>query len=204
MSFVNQIAEIVHCNVVKYGGFPNKNIGDAFLFVWKFQRSQGPLLQILDKSNFKHYVKSLPFSLQNEIMTTCDLAIYSVLKIICHINTFKQILKYRKQKEMLSRIPDYKVQMGFGLHLGWAIEGLIGSAYKIDASYLSPNVNIAARLEAATKQYGTEFLISGQLYHLMSKPFRSLCRQIDIASVKGSIKPIHLYTIDVDTEILPP
>jgi hypothetical protein len=51
--------------------------------------------------------------------------------------------------------------MGFGLHIGnlkknkiyigWAIEGAIGSEYKIDASYLSPNVNISARLEAASK-----------------------------------------------------
>ena len=41
--------------------------------------------------------------------------------------------------------------MGFGLHVGWAIEGAIGSNHKIDASYLSPNVNMASRLEAATK-----------------------------------------------------
>ena len=34
---------------------------------------------------------------------------------------------------------------------GWAIEGAIGSMYKIDASYLSPHVNMAARLEAAAK-----------------------------------------------------
>ena len=54
----------------------------------------------------------------------------------------------------------YSVKMGFGLHFGWAIEvkmnffiikGAIGSVYKIDASYLSPNVNMASRLEAATK-----------------------------------------------------
>ena len=32
--------------------------------------------------------------------------------------------------------------LGFGLHVGWAIEGAIGSNYKIDASYLSPNVNL--------------------------------------------------------------
>jgi class 3 adenylate cyclase len=51
--------------------------------------------------------------------------------------------------------------MGFGLHVGWAIEGAIGSFYKIDASYLSPNVNMASRLEAATKQYGVQLLISG-------------------------------------------
>lgn len=39
--------------------------------------------------------------------------------------------------------------MGFGLHYGWAIEGAIGSEFKIDASYLSPNVNTAAWLEGA-------------------------------------------------------
>eukprot|EP00352_Strombidinopsis_acuminata_P006036 CAMPEP_0176357484 /NCGR_PEP_ID=MMETSP0126-20121128/14807_1 /TAXON_ID=141414 ORGANISM="Strombidinopsis acuminatum, Strain SPMC142" /NCGR_SAMPLE_ID=MMETSP0126 /ASSEMBLY_ACC=CAM_ASM_000229 /LENGTH=61 /DNA_ID=CAMNT_0017711113 /DNA_START=2353 /DNA_END=2538 /DNA_ORIENTATION=+ len=54
--------------------------------------------------------------------------------------------------------------MGFGLHVGYAIEGAIGSFYKIDASYLSPNVNMAARLEAATKQFGVPLLISGQLF----------------------------------------
>lgn len=35
MSFVNRIAAIVHLNIVKFGGANNKNIGDAFLFVWK-------------------------------------------------------------------------------------------------------------------------------------------------------------------------
>jgi hypothetical protein len=35
MIFVNTIASIVHSNADKYGGAPNKNIGDAFLLVWK-------------------------------------------------------------------------------------------------------------------------------------------------------------------------
>mmetsp|Transcript_11634 Transcript_11634/g.31263 ORF Transcript_11634/g.31263 Transcript_11634/m.31263 type:complete len:91 (+) Transcript_11634:2835-3107(+) len=51
----------------------------------------------------------------------------------------------------------------FGIHLGWAIEGAIGSNMKIDASYLSPHVNISSRLEAATKQYGVMMLISGEV-----------------------------------------
>ncbi len=37
MLFVNEIAEIVHSIVDRYAGFPNKNIGDAFLVVWKFK-----------------------------------------------------------------------------------------------------------------------------------------------------------------------
>jgi class 3 adenylate cyclase len=57
-------------------------------------------------------------------------------------------------------MPNYRVRMGFGLHIGWGIEGAVGSKFKIDASYLSPNVNMAARLEAATKQFGVTLLIS--------------------------------------------
>jgi len=35
MVFVNRIGEIVHGCVDDYGGAPNKNIGDAFLLVWR-------------------------------------------------------------------------------------------------------------------------------------------------------------------------
>jgi len=62
----------------------------------------------------------------------------------------------------------YRVKMGFGLHFGWSIEGAIGSNYKIDASYLSPHVNMASRLEAATKQFGTGLLISGKLRDILT------------------------------------
>lgn len=37
MSFVNTIAEIVHSEVHLHDGAANKNIGDAFLLVWKFR-----------------------------------------------------------------------------------------------------------------------------------------------------------------------
>jgi hypothetical protein len=38
--------------------------------------------------------------------------------------------------------------MGFGLHAGWAIEGAVGSLQKVDATYLSPHVNMAARYDS--------------------------------------------------------
>ena len=75
----------------------------------------------------------------------------SFLKIIAKTAKYKHILDYANNKKMRERIKDYQVRMGFGLHVGWAIEGAIGSEFKIDASYLSPNVNMASRLEAATK-----------------------------------------------------
>lgn len=94
------------------------------------------------------------------------------MKIIAKINKFNHILKYNENIEMKKRIhDDFKVRMGFGLHVGWAIEGAIGSHFKVDASYLSPNVNMAARLEAATKLFKTDILISGNLRDILSTKF---------------------------------
>ena len=69
--------------------------------------------------------------------------------------------KYNDLPAIQERLPGYQVKMGFGLHVGWAIEGAIGSSYKIDASYLSPHVNMSSRLEGTTKAYGVPILISG-------------------------------------------
>ena len=43
------------------------------------------------------------------------------------------------------------MRIGMALHVGWAIEGPIGSDYKIDASYLSPAVSMCEMLECSTK-----------------------------------------------------
>ena len=100
------------------------------------------------------------------------MATISFLKIIAAIKTSRNLVKYKEHKGLNARMANYSVKMGFGLHQGWAIEGAIGSFYKIDASYLSPNVNMASRLEAATKQFGVPLLISGQLYSIMTAKTR--------------------------------
>jgi len=65
------------------------------------------------------------------------------------------------------------------------------------ASYLSPHVNIAARLESASKQYSVPILFSSELFKLLSPAAKRKCRQIDKVIVKGSAEPSGIYTIDV-------
>ena len=89
-----------------------------------------------------------------------------------------------------------KVRMGFGLHAGWAIEGAVGSLQKVDATYLSPHVNMAARLETSSRQYGVPVLMSEKFYELMSDEGKELCRRVDRVTVKGSEMPIDIYTYD--------
>ena len=76
------------------------------------------------------------------------------------------------------------------------ILGTIGSAYKIDASYLAPDVNMAARLEAATKQFGVSLLMSHGFFNCLSSRIKTFVRCVDCVLVKGSTNPTALYTFD--------
>jgi class 3 adenylate cyclase len=195
MVFVNEIADIVHSSVDRYGGAANKNIGDAFLMVWKFSNKfnarRDTLIEYDSKKN----------ATLRSCQTQANMAVLGYLKIIIRINKDNRILSYKENPEIKEKMHNYKVNMGFGLHIGWAIEGAVGSTFKIDASYLSPNVNMAARLEAATRQYGVTILISGQLYEYLSDELKKICRHIDTVEVKGSKVPIKLYTIDVNLNL---
>ena len=187
--FVNQIAEVVHSCVHKYNGSANKNIGEAFLLVWKFNNSS------TEEDEGGNVVLRRNAT---DVKIQADLAVFSFLKCIGKMNQLTHIANYSRDPRLTEKIPGYHLHMGFGLHMGWAIEGAIGSYFKIDASYLSPNVNISARLECATKQYGVLILISGEVAELMHKEISSkYLREVDRVTVKGSLRPIRLMTVDL-------
>jgi hypothetical protein len=122
-----------------------------------------------------------------------DKALIGYLKVIAEINRNRTVLSYREEPRLTNNGADeFKVRMGFGLHAGWAIEGAVGSMQKViirhidhihhyisyhdyilsiiqvDATYLSPHVNMAARLETSSRQYGVPLLMSQNFYDLMS------------------------------------
>lgn len=95
-----------------------------------------------------------------------------------------------------------KVRIGFGLHMGWAIEGAVGSEFKVDVTYLSPNVNAASRLESANKHYGTHCLISGEFVASLSPQFTQYLRHVDTVVLAGTSRPTTVYTVDLDLDAL--
>ena len=195
MPFVNHICEIVHSCVDKFNGYTNKNIGDCFLLAWK----------VKSKDNKVNNMNMNNSQTQNdELNLLADCALLAFLNIFKKINKSRKILSYRKDPDIIKRFGNkYSISMGFGLHYGWGIEGAIGSHHKIDCSYLSPNVNIAARLETATNIYGVDILFSGEFYNLLSDFMKRKCRKIDVVTLKGSEKPIDLYTVDLNKNIKP-
>ena len=210
MIFVNQISDIVHSCVDKFNGITNKNLGDCYLLAWKFKEKTDKKVNEENYTNNNLNTNEIKISVLNESNMSnkneelADCALLGFLNIIKKINKNRNILAYRKDSDLLKKFgPKYSVQMGFGLHTGWGIEGAIGSYYKIDCSYLSPNVNIAARLETATNIYGVDILFSGEFYDLLSDFMKRLCRKIDVVTLKGSEKPVRLYTVDINKNIHP-
>eukprot|EP00605_Chrysophyceae_sp_TOSAG23-4_P001372 GSChrysophyteH1.ASY1.ANO1.1492.1 assembled CDS len=174
--FVNTIAEIVHSRVHYWGGQCNKNLGNAFVILWRI---------VVD-------LRRVP-----GVDKLADHALVGYLKIIAEINRNTTILSYRNEPRLTKNgTKEYKVTMGFGLHAGWAIEGAVGSIHKVDATYLSPHVNMAARLETSSRQYGVPILISQNAYDLFSNETQHLCRRCDVVTVKGSEVPIGVFTYD--------
>ena len=235
--FVNAIADVVHEEVDNNEGGANKNIGDAFLVVWRLKNHKNSDIKELCKStlnetekekilskykfleveeeggidltrlqnvdnndNIEEY-ETLKERYLNNLMNSrvCELSLISFLKTIGRMRVDKEITIYNKNKKLLKHLPNFKVKLGYGLHLGWAIEGAIGSYFKIDMSYLSPNVNMSANLEGLTKTYGVPLLFTNSLYNQFRTPkIKGLCRKLDRVMVKGFEDPIELWTVDLN------
>ena len=185
MLFVNRIAHILHSIVVQCDGAANKNIGDAFLLTWK-----------IDTNKLNGSCKDHNYS--------GDKALYSFVKTMIEMSRHEDFLcKFspRALSELYERMPGYKCRIGCGLHFGWAIEGAIGSSKKIDASYISPHVNMSETLESATKEYGTSILMSQPFYDLLSPEAIAGCRKVDATKKRESDGVTSLYTYDVDLSV---
>jgi adenylate cyclase len=85
-----------------------------------------------------------------------------------------------------------------GINTGEAIVGNIGSDEHMSYSVIGDNVNLASRLEAANKIYGTSILISEQTRCLVENRF--ITRLLDKVVVLGKHIPIPIYEL-LDTEL---
>jgi len=128
------------------------------------------------------------------------LAVMSFVQVQAAINRDPQLAEYRGHPALLARRPNYRVSLGFGMHLGWAIEGALGSHLKIDASYLSSHVNLAMKIEDVTRQYGVVLLFSEQLVLTCNQSFAHYFRVVDHVKLPGGTCPNRLFTVDLDIE----
>merc|ERR1719424_2323631 len=106
-----------------------------------------------------------------------EMSIVAFAKILGALHSSVLIAAYREHPGLQQRLgSDCRVNLNIGLHCGWAIEGAVGSEFKIDASYLSPNVSIATSIERATVIYGVSIIVSESVINTCCADIRKLHR----------------------------
>ncbi len=111
-------------------------------------------------------------------------AVAAVLDMLRALRGFNQ-LRLAKDEERL--------RMGFGLNTDEVLSGNIGSPRRMDYTVIGDGVNLAARLEGANRDYGTELLVSEFTLAELKRPY--LLREVDRLRVRGRHRPVAVFEL---------
>ncbi len=101
-------------------------------------------------------------------------------------------------REMLERVANsdfagHKLNIRVGVNTGHVVAGAIGAEGRLNYTVHGDAVNLAARLEALNKQYGTRLLVSGDTVDLA---WGFEFSRVGESSVRGQSQLVSLYTLD--------
>ncbi|MEO0867067.1 MAG: GAF domain-containing protein [Cyanobacteria bacterium J06642_11] len=111
-------------------------------------------------------------------------AIQSALDMRQRLVRFNQLRVEMNQPE---------INIGIGLSSGEVVSGNIGSHRKMEYTVIGDGVNLSARLEGVTKQYGCDIVLSEHTYN----PCKEMiwARELDLTRVKGKMQPVKIYEL---------
>ncbi len=163
---LNEYFETMVEAVFNYKGTLDKYIGDAIMAVF------GSPLPIPDHAWM---------AVQTAIDMRHRLQEFNIKRI--------EKLKPKSQKE----IDMATIKIGIGINSDTVISGNIGSTRRMEFTAIGDGVNLGSRLEGASKQYGTDAIISEATYKLCGD--RIWVRELDRIQVKGKNQPVSVFEL---------
>ncbi len=113
-----------------------------------------------------------------------DCGVHTAISMATAVTIYNQERKNRGEKP---------IQIGIGLNSSPVIAGNIGSSERMDYTVIGDGVNLAARLEGATKYYGAQIIISEYTLKDLRGDYQT--RELDRICLKGKTKPCRIYEI---------
>ena len=113
-------------------------------------------------------------------------------------NAIRAALEMRVELDLLNQrriarkqIP---IRIGVGIHSGEVIAGTIGSKMRLEYTVIGDTVNQASRLEASTKAFGLDLLISEEVKTQAGSAF--LIELAGTAEVKGKAEALKMFRVN--------
>lgn len=103
------------------------------------------------------------------------------------------------QKKVAEIEPEFKKRFGHGIRMriglssGPAVVGNMGSSRRFDYTAMGDTVNLAARLESACKQYGTNILMAENTIECVRDEV--VVREVDVVRVVGKSRPVRVFEL---------
>jgi adenylate cyclase len=135
---------------------------------------------------------------------------HAELAVRCALNMVEKLNELRRKWQKEGKVP---LEAGFGLNTGEVIVGNIGAeGKKMDYTVIGDHVNLGARVEALTRKYNTDILVTEFTLNKIKDLVRPKNGQIighvvvkglERVTVKGKEKPVRVYevkSLEPDTE----
>lgn len=134
------------------------------------------------------------YGLDSDPNTGASEAIAGAVTMLRRLETLNERLKHELE---------HGLRIGVGIHTGEAIVGSMGPPAAPIISALGDNVNVAARLESQTKEFGVPLVVSAETAKLSGIDFSAFERRH--VRVKGRTRPIAVYAVEKpETLAIPP
>ena len=134
----------------------------------------------------------------DKYMGDCIMAFWNAPLEVKH----QRQMAIKSSHEMLAHLKELNVELekenslpinvGIGLNTGEVVVGNMGSDQRFDYSCLGDAVNLAARLEGQSKEYGMKIILGEETVKEMEDKF--ILIELDTIAVKGKTEPVKIYT----------
>ena len=113
-----------------------------------------------------------------------------------------EIIQEIKARNAANIIP--QTMLGIGIHAGFVVTGNVGTESRKQYSVTGNTVIIAARVEQLNKVYGSQMIITEEVYKYLTEKDLDITPERHEVKVKGREKPVNILLVDKDPKVLPP